>query len=119
MNVPSRWLVYDVYLHRSFAGRCVPEISVFAPSPLGPLSGHPSKRWHERIADPLTLQVLGHNPQAVRTAAYSRFEELTAYLFEQAHQSPANFVGYRCLVGNPYWGASYVMTFDFGTGKDA
>lgn len=114
VNIPSAWLVYDVYIHRSLAARSVPELGVFAASPIGLLSGHPSKRWFDRIPDAASLQLLARESASARTPAYTRHEELTACLFRRANLDPAHFVGHRCAVPNPYWGASYVITFDFG-----
>ncbi len=112
---PSRLMVYDVYLHRDLASRCIASASAHLSTP-GRTTGSIS-RWSTRLKGKLSLQLLGVGLSGAHNAAYARHQELAAHVYAQLGWNSEDFVGYRLEVPYPVWRAEYVITFDF-TGNE-
>lgn len=115
VTFPARRLVYDVYLHRDIARRCIPSLELHLWGP-DVSQGHAS-RWSTRFPGGPRLEVLGPGLARTQTAAYSRHAELMARIFETVGWPADEFIGYRCEVAYPIWRAGYCMAFDF-TGNE-
>jgi hypothetical protein len=115
ITFPARRLVYDVFLHRDIARRCIPSVEVhlrgFDTHPLG------SRRWSTRFPGHERLEVLSAGLTGARTASYPRQHELIGRALAAAGWSADEFVGFRCEVDYPIWRAGYCMVFDF-TGSE-
>ncbi len=111
VNFPCRALVFDTYLHRDIARRCIPGLSahLWSPDVLQP----GSSRWSTRLPGGPRLQLLAQGKDSAASAYYPRMVELTARTFEQLGWNSAEFVGYRCEVTYPVWRSGYCMAFDF------
>ncbi len=112
---PCRRLVYDVFLHREIARRCIPALEVH----LRGHEAHPlgSRRWSTRFPGHQSLQVLSAGLSGAHTSAYPRHLELLGSVFARSGWNPDEFVGYRYEVEYPIWRAGYCMAFDF-TGNE-
>lgn len=116
MNLfPSRRLVYDVFLHRELASRCLPSASAHLTTPGHMLGG--VSRWTTRLQGRISLQLLGVGVGNTHNDAYPRQQELVGHVYSQLGWDPNDFVGYRMEVNSPVWRAQYVMRFDF-TGNE-
>jgi hypothetical protein len=113
---PSRRLVFDVFLHERLARECIPSLGAFLMSPV--MSASIGERWMDRIADAPPLRVLPRDLEQAGTPAYARHVELLQHFFAGLGWDPAHFVGYRCEVEFPIWGAGYCMTFDFSSPEE-
>lgn len=114
IGMPTRWLLMDVYLERSLARQCTPQMSVLRLGMAGPLGhNHPDSRWYDRIPDEPTLELLGPGLARKPSRAYERSTELAAHLLRRSGWSADQFVCFRCEVQYPYWEMEYVMTFNF------
>jgi hypothetical protein len=111
ITFPAVRLVFDVYLHRDIARRCIPSLEVHLARP-----GEPS-RWSTRFPGGPRLQLLGPGAGTAASAAYPRHQELVRHVIDQVGWDPAEFVGYRCESSYPIWRAAYTMLFDF-TGNE-
>jgi hypothetical protein len=117
ISFPSRRLLFDVYLHRDIASRCLPalELHLWTPN----VAQHASSRWSTRFPGGPRLQLLGSGLRSASAASYARQAELTAHLFSRVGWDPEAFVGYRCEVGFPVWRGGYCMAFDFSPTAEA
>ncbi len=115
ITFPARRMVYDVFLHREIARRCIPSLEVhlrgFDTHPLG------SRRWSTRFPGHQRLEVLSTGLAGVRTNAYSRHQELIETVLTRVGWRADEFVGFRCEVEYPIWRAGYCTVFDF-TGSE-
>jgi hypothetical protein len=115
MTFPSRALVFDTYLHRDIARRCLPSVEAHL---WGPDVGRQGAgRWATQFPGGPRLELLGPGLGGAASSHYGRQRDLTAHLFERMEWSPDEFVGYRCEVTFPVWRAGYCMVFDF-TGNE-
>jgi len=111
INVPARKMIFDVYLHRDIARRCIPSVELHLWSLAAP--SHVRARWSSRFAGGPRMELLGAGTRSAASLSYSRNAELTARLFALAGWNADEFVGYRCEVQYPLWRAGYCMEFDF------
>ncbi|MBX3365169.1 MAG: hypothetical protein KF866_10415 [Phycisphaeraceae bacterium] len=114
-NLPAQHLIFDVFLHRDIARRCIPSLELHLLTPSEP--AHGMSRWSTRIPTQPRLEILGPGIAAAETPLYPRYTEMLSYVFEQVGWSRTEFVGYRCQVAYPVWRADYGMLFDF-TGNE-
>lgn len=117
VNFPSRRYIFDVYLHREIACRCLPSLELHLWTPN--IVQHTSSRWSTRFPGGPRLQLLGAGLRDAATSAYDRHAELTAHLFDRFGWDPEPFIGYRCEVAFPVWRGGYCMAFDFSVSTDA
>lgn len=114
-HLPARTLVFDTFLHRDIARRCIPSLEVHLWRP--DVGGHAAARWSTRLPGGPRLEVLGSGLGATATTIYPRFRDLLESTFSRVGWDPDEFVGYRCEVPYPVWRAGYCMLFDF-TGNE-
>lgn len=113
INFPARWLLFDVFLHREIARRCIPGLDVHLWRP--DFAATAGERWQTRFAaGGPRLESLGQGLEQVASAAFARHGELLRFLFETRGLNAAEYVGYRCQTAYPMWRTGYRMTFDFG-----
>lgn len=113
VRVPTEWLLIDVYLHRSLARRCIPGIGVYSAVTAPLYRGDPAERWYDRLPGVPELRLTNADSPPDPDGAYSRYAELSHFAFDSLAWPSGQFVGHRCLVAWPIWGAEYMMTFDF------
>lgn len=116
VNFPCRHLLFDIYLHRDLARRCIPSLDTHLWRP--DFAQHVGDRWQTRFADSPPLQLLGAGIRTTATPAYPRMTELTRALFTRAGLEPREFVGFRCEIAYPIWRAGYCVSFDFSAEGD-
>lgn len=114
-NFPAQRLVFDTFIHREIARRCIPSLEVHLWTP--GVSQHAASRWSTRFPTGPRLEVLGAGVDRVATEGYARYGELLGSVYEQLGWEPNEFIGYRCEVLYPLWRAGYCMIFDF-TGNE-
>lgn len=111
VTYPSRRLVFDVFLHRDIASRCMPTLELHLGSPMW---AQPIRaRWATRFPGGPQLELLGSGLSHASSDAYPRQVELTRHTFDQVGWNPEEFVGYRCDIAYPVWQGAYCMLFDF------
>lgn len=115
VNMPSRHMVFDVFLHREIACRCIPslELHLWTPEPVG----HVRARWSTRFTGGPKLEMMGPGLERAATAGYPRYVELAAHVMREVGWNPAEMIGYRCELPYPLWRGGYCMSFDF-TGNE-
>lgn len=113
INFPCRHLLFDIYLDRDLARRCIPSLDTHLWRP--DFAQQVGDRWQTRFADSPSLQLLGAGVRSTPTPAYPRMSALTRTLFNRAELDPNDFVGFRCEVSYPIWRAGYCVSFDFST----
>jgi hypothetical protein len=111
VTFPSRQMIFDVYLHRDIARRCLPALEVHLWNP--DIHQQGSSRWSTRFPGGPKLELLGQGLSNCASDAYSRHKDLTNHVFANVGWDAAEFVGYRCEVTFPIWRAGYCMAFDF------
>ncbi len=109
----TRYLVADVYLHRSLARGCLTSLEHYLWSPGGPASEIPD-RWWDRLPNPPLLKVLGPGLANAAHDKYSKHAELSRSMFARAGWRADEFIGYRCEVEYPACGTCYVVRMDYG-----
>lgn len=115
VTFPARRVVYDVYLHREIARRCIPSLELHLWGP--DMGRHGSSRWSTRFPGGPRLEVLSSGIAGAATNAYPRHPALLQQVISEVGWSGDDFVGYRCEVHYPVWRAGYCMVFDF-TGNE-
>ncbi len=113
---PSRRMVFDAYLHRSMAAKCVPSTAAYYFHP--GLTGNPTRHWNDRLPGKTPLEVLGVGGSQARADAWPRYADLSRRIFELAGWPADEFVGFRCDVSYPIWSGMYYMMFDFSSSRD-
>ncbi len=113
MNFPARRLIFDVYLHRDIACRCIPSLELHLWTPQ--TGAHASSRWSTRFPGGPRLGLLGPGLRGSQTDSYAKHAELTAHLFERVGWESEQFIGYRCESIFPVWRGGYCMVFDFSS----
>ncbi len=110
-NLPARHMVFDVFLHREIACRCIPslELHLWTPEPLG----HVRARWSTRFTGGPKLEMMGAGLERAATMAYPRYVELAAHIVGELGWNSAELIGYRCELPYPLWRGGYCMSFDF------
>lgn len=117
INFPSRRMVFDVYLHRDIAARCVATLGLHLWTP--DIGAPNSARWSTRFPGGPRLVSMGPASAAVASPHYARQAELVARMFERVGWDAAEFVGFRCETEFPVWRGGYCMSFDFAAAADA
>lgn len=114
-TVPSRAMTIDVYLERTMAAACVPEVRALRVCPRGLLENDDQleDRWYDLLPDDFELVLLGRGLARRSPASCPRMRELTAHLFKESGLNPDQFVGYRVEVAYPLPDVGYIMSFDF------
>jgi hypothetical protein len=116
VTFPARRLVFDVWLHREIARRCLPSLELHLWGPQV-ATQHGISRWSTRFPGGPRLQLLGSGLEHAASTGFARHAEMTASLFGALGWDAGEFVGYRCDVAYPVWRAGYIMLFDF-TGNE-
>jgi hypothetical protein len=111
VTFPVRRVIFDVFLHRDIARRCIPslELHLWGPDVLG----QGASRWSTRFPGNPRLELLGSGLAGASTPAYARQAQLLRHVFHQVEWPEDEFVGYRCEASYPVWRAGYCMGFDF------
>jgi hypothetical protein len=127
---PSHNLVMQVFMHRSMARASIPSADAYFVGSRGIVGGMqqnergetyvelPAFRWFDRLPDGPRLEQLGTGLEHASHACYPRLGELSDELFRRHDWDPAEFVGVRCHVRYPVWGAQYLIAFDFSRDDD-
>lgn len=115
ITFPARRLIFDVYLHREIARRCIPSLEVHLWNSSAGQQG--LWRWSTRFPKGPRLTLLGAGLSNADAEGLSSHAPLTAHVFDRAGWDASEFVGYRCDVEYPIWRAGYCMLFDF-TGNE-
>jgi hypothetical protein len=114
-TVPTQAMVLDIYLERSMAASCVPEVKGIRTGHRGGLRipEQLEDRWFDAIPEDLDLVLLGRGATRRSPLAIPRLTELTNFIFAESHLNADQFVGYRLEVSYPIPEVSYVVSFDF------
>jgi hypothetical protein len=59
------------------------------------------------------VSVLGVGLGMADTAVWSRHRALMSHMFALVGWSPDDFIGFRCEIEYPVWGAAYFLSFAF------
>lgn len=110
-RLPAKLLIFDVFLHRSMARACIPSIGAYMMSPN--LAETMDRRWLDRFPVAPRLALLDPGNRTIEHPAYPRYGELVGHMFKRLDWAAGEYVGYRCEVLFPQWGAGYCMLFDY------
>ena len=111
-RVPARYLILDAWLEEDLVRGSIAELSTHAWSPTIGARGWP--QWYDRLpAGNPNLELLGRGLGASATAGYGRHTELTRALFDRLGWDPERFVGHRCQLAFPVWGACYRISWTY------
>jgi hypothetical protein len=108
---PARWLLNDIYLHRSLAS-LMPNTGAYAYGAPGKVSGHPDRRWFDRLPASFWPSPLGRGLANAHSPIWARHRDLVQALFARAGLDPDEFVGLRYQIEYPIWSTRYVVSFD-------
>lgn len=114
VGTPCARMVFDIFLHRSMAGRCVPSMNLYRTTPA--IFSNPSAHWYDLLPYPPTLQI--YRPEQARSETlkspfHRRHPELVNEFFSRLGWAMDEFVGYRIEVEYPYWCGFYSVMFDY------
>lgn len=115
VNMPSRRLVLDVYLHQGIERLYRPSIDAQLWNP--GLTVPEEQKWATRLSPTPRLQLLGAGVGGAACDSYARHAALTAYFFDRLGWDAGEFVGFRCEVEHPIWRAGYCMSFEYLAGQ--
>ncbi len=116
VGTPCARMVFDVFLHRSMAQRCVPSMNLYRTTPA--IFSDPSAHWYDKLPYPPALQIYLPEERSLGTRLHRRHSELLRAFFARLGWSMEEFVGYRIEVEYPYWCGFYSMMFDYrGVGE--
>ena len=111
VNVPCRYKVFDILLHRDLERTHRPSADaiMFMPGPLAP----PRDHWVHSYPSQPKLELLGRGTSRMDLDAYPRQRELAEFLFERVGWDADEFVGFRVALPYPIWRAGYCMSFEY------
>lgn len=113
LSVPTRSLVFDLYMHESIARRSIVSADVHLWQPN--FESDPHGRWHTRLSQTPTIVQLGRGIGRVTAASNPAQAGLVRELFDRAGTDPEEYIGYRCEERFPIWRTGYRFEIDFGT----
>jgi hypothetical protein len=108
-NSPTRWIMQDVFLPRSWGTPLRCEAGAYIHGALGPLRGDMRKRWFDRLPLSLTPGMLGRGLRNTACERYPRQPELCAWMFSKANLDPEEYVGYRLEINLPIMSVQHVL----------
>lgn len=111
VGTPCARMVFDVFLHRSMAQRCVPSMNLYRTTPA--IFSDPSAHWYDKLPYAPALQIYLPEERTLATRLYRRQPELIHAFFKRLGWAMEEFVGYRIEVEYPYWCGFYSMMFDY------
>jgi hypothetical protein len=109
---PTRNLIVDVYLHRSFAKSCIPEAVCQAPVPAW-MHESEMARWAYRIAEYPDLRILPNEIAAAEDRAWPRYAEMCRFFFDRCGANRGDYAGHRMSTTFPIWPTSYMLAFRY------
>lgn len=127
---PARNLLISVHMDRAMAQASIPTMASYWLGNRGPISepdtgqdsmthgNLASHRWFDRLPDRPRLEHVGFGLEQAGAPAYPRLAELVGHICDSQGWRPDDFIGYRCQVPYPVWGAQYLMSFDFESGDE-
>lgn len=114
VDIPTRRLVLDVYLHKDLARLCKGGADVHAPRQADPsFVRQTHRRWMTRLGQPTQLAMLGAGTEASDYPPYSRHRQVTETMFELVQWKAREFVGFRLDVAYPVWRTCMRAFFSF------
>lgn len=111
MRTPARHLLLDTFVHRSIRTNGV--IRPYATYPQWNVMSGPNIPWNESLPGDLKVEWLGAGTEMARTPRWPRYPDLCAAAFNTSGWNPEEFIGWRCQTDYPYWGATYLVNFEF------
>jgi len=112
LNIPTETLIFDLYLHKSVARRCLVSIDIHLWHPS--FANDPHSKWYTRMPQTPGLIQLGEGITKSASPFNPRQTELTVELFKRADANPDDYVGFRCEERFPIWRTGYHYELDFG-----
>ena len=112
IGLPSRRMIVDVYMHKSFARRCVPEASAHA-SGSSLLTSGPDATWASRLHEYPELRILPEDISASDDPDWPACSQATAYLLDHCKVNRPEYVAHRMSVAYPIWSAAYKLGFSY------
>ncbi len=116
-HYPTRYLLFDVYLHRDMARMCIPSLDLHLWRPN--LEQTLGDRWYTRVPHGPRLEILGAGLENAHSDVYPRYAEMSRYFFNRLAWDPSEFIGFRCGLRYPIWRGGYCMSFDFSGNRPA
>jgi hypothetical protein len=110
-HYPTKYLLFDVYLHRDMARMCIPSLDLHLWRPN--LEQTLGDRWYTRVPHGPRLEILGTGIENAHSDVYPRYAEMSRYFFNRLDWDPGEFIGFRCGLRYPIWRGGYCMSFDF------
>lgn len=109
---PAARMIFDVFLHSSMAGQCLPSMKVYLTSP--GIFHNRAEYWTDELPFPPKLELLGlGGGKNLGSHLFLRHEDMTRYFFNKLGWDIEEYVGYRCEVEYPLWCGFYCMIFDY------
>lgn len=116
INLPVRAMLFDVFLHKDLARRCIPQLDAHLWRP--DFASGVGDRWQTRLSHAPTLSLLGRGFDRVDDSWSPRHRDLLGAMFDAENADPTEFIGFRCATEFPLWRCGYCMSFDFGARDD-
>ena len=107
---PTRKLIVDVYMHRSFAKLCIPEATCHAPVPAW-MHESEHARWAYRLPEYPDLHILPDDLSVAEDRAWPRYAAMAQFIFARCGANRSDYVGHRMSTTFPIWPASYKLAF--------
>lgn len=110
IRTPTRRLIIDTFFHRSIRVK-----GVIRPSAVHPqwnTMSSPHTPWHESLPGEFRVEHLGAGTEMTRTPCWTRYQDLCNAAFQASGWDPDEFIGWRCHTDFPYWGATYLVSFE-------
>jgi len=111
VSVPTEMLIFDLYLHKSVARRCLVSVDIHLWHPN--FANDPHAKWHTRMPQTPALIQLGEGIAKSASPFNPRQTELTVELFKRADANPDDYIGFRCEERFPIWRTGYRYGLDF------
>lgn len=112
VGTPAARMIFDIMLHRTMAGRCVPTMQLYRTTPA--IFSNPSAHWYDLLPYSPELRLYRPAEAGLASRFHRRHAELLGVFFEKLGWPIEEFVGYRVEVEWPWWCGFYSVMFDYG-----
>jgi hypothetical protein len=112
VSQPARLMHFDAFFHASVAPRATPALLLYDTAFEGVVDPNNPARDIDRLDMLETIQPLPRGVESARTADVKRYAELLHRACDMLGWDPSSFIGARCRIDYPIYGAQATMTLD-------
>ncbi len=112
VEIPTRQLVFDVFLHRDVWPGVEPELSIYDTALYGEVNINDRHRDIDQLDLLDSITPLDSGMTSCRVSSIPRYTYMLNHACQRRGWNPDAFRGYRCQTQYPVYGSQVIMAFD-------